>query len=62
MSFDPRDARIAELEQLLARALARIVELEAKVAELSARLGQNSQNSSALARTGPLALAKSGPD
>jgi transposase len=43
---DPRDARIAELEALLKAALARIVDLEGKVAELTARLNQNSTNSS----------------
>ena len=43
---DPRDARIAELEALLRAALARISDLEAKVADLTARLGQNSSNSS----------------
>ena len=46
MPTDPRDARIAELEQLLGRALERIKVLEAEVAELRARLGQNSKNSS----------------
>jgi len=46
VTIDPRDLRIAELEQLLRAALARIDELEAEVRELKARLGQNSQNSS----------------
>jgi transposase len=43
---DPRDARIAELEQSLRTALALIAELKAEVAELKAKLGQNSRNSS----------------
>ncbi len=43
---DPRDARIAELEALLRAALTRIADLEGKVADLTARLGQNSSNSS----------------
>jgi transposase len=43
---DPRDARIAELETLLRAALSRIVALEEEVAELKAKLSQNSQNSS----------------
>jgi transposase len=43
---DPRDQRIAELEQLLRAALARISELEAEVRDLKARLNQNSNNSS----------------
>lgn len=43
---DPRDARIAELEALLRAALTRIADLEARVADLTARLGQNSSNSS----------------
>ena len=46
MSADPRDQRIAELEQLLRAALARIAELEQEVRELKARLNQNSNNSS----------------
>ena len=46
MTADPRDLRIAELERLLNAALARIVELEAEVRELKARLDQNSRNSS----------------
>jgi transposase len=44
--LDPRDARIAEMEALLKAALARITELESKVAELTARLNVNSTNSS----------------
>jgi transposase len=43
---DPRDARIAELERQLALVLKRLEVLEAENAELKARLGQNSQNSS----------------
>ena len=50
---DPRDARIAQLEAMVAERDARIAELMAKVealtarvAELEARLGQNSSNSS----------------
>lgn len=43
---DPRDARIAQLEQLLRAALETIVVLQARVAELEAKLGQNSKNSS----------------
>lgn len=46
MFVDPRDQRIAELEQLLRAALARIAELEGEVRELRARLNQNSTNSS----------------
>lgn len=51
--LDPRDARIAELEakvelltKALEKALERITALEIENAELRARLGQNSQNSS----------------
>lgn len=44
--IDPRDARIAELEEQLRWALARIAELEARVLELEAQLRQNSANSS----------------
>lgn len=50
---DPRDARIAQLEQLLQAALETIVALRAEVAglraevtELKAKIGQNSKNSS----------------
>ncbi len=43
---DPRDQRITELESLLKAALEKIVALEAEVADLKARLGQNSRNSS----------------
>jgi transposase len=43
---DPRDARIAQLEQLLQVALSEIAALKAEVAELKAKLGQNSKNSS----------------
>jgi transposase len=46
VSSDPRDLRIAELEALLAQALARIAQLERENAELKARLNQNSRNSS----------------
>lgn len=44
--MDPRDRRIAELEELLRAALSRIVTLESEVADLKAKLNQNSQNSS----------------
>ena len=43
---DPRDARIAHLEALVAKLLARIAALEAENSELKARLTQNSTNSS----------------
>lgn len=43
---DPRDARIAELEALVAKQARRIDELEAIIRGLQARLGQNSLNSS----------------
>jgi transposase len=43
---DPRDARIAQLEQLLRLAFDKISVLEAEVVELKAKLGQNSSNSS----------------
>lgn len=43
---DPRDIRIAELEQENAELKARVAHLEVLVAELRARLGANSQNSS----------------
>jgi transposase len=46
VSVDPRDQRIAELEQLLRAALARISDLETEVRDLKARLNQNSNNSS----------------
>jgi transposase len=46
VAVDPRDQRIAELEQLLRAALARISELEEEVRGLKARLNQNSSNSS----------------
>lgn len=42
---DPRDIRIRELESLLAKALARIEELEAEVARLKQQLAKNSRNS-----------------
>lgn len=45
-SVDPRDLRIAELEQLLRAALTRISELEAEVRDLKVKLNQNSTNSS----------------
>lgn len=45
-SVDPRDARIDELERQLALVLVRIAALEAENAELKAKLGQNSNNSS----------------
>lgn len=44
--LDPRDARIAELEAKVAWLMERVAKLEAENAELRARLGQNSQNSS----------------
>ncbi len=44
--MDRRDERIAELERLLRDALAQIAALKAENAELRARLGQNSKNSS----------------
>ncbi len=43
---DPRDARIAELEQLLSAALARIEQQEARIAELEAQLRSTSRSSS----------------
>jgi len=46
VSVDPRDQRIAELEQLLRAALTRITELETEVRDLKARLDRNSNNSS----------------
>ena len=45
-SEDPRDRRIRELEGLLEKALKRITELEAEVANLRQQLAQNSRNSS----------------
>ena len=45
-AVDPRDERIAELEQLLSAALARIEQLEARIAELEARLRSTSRNCS----------------
>lgn len=50
---DPRDRRIAELESLLTAALTRIAALEAEVAELRARVGSNSTNSSKPPSTDP---------
>ncbi len=44
--LDPRDARIAELEAKIAWLMERVAQLEAENADLRARLGQNSQNSS----------------
>lgn len=46
MAPDPRDQRIAELEQLLRAALGRVAELEEQVRDLTARLNQTSNNSS----------------
>lgn len=46
MSIDARDARIFDLEQLLRAALEENAKLRARIGELEARLGQNSQNSS----------------
>ncbi|ATB32295.1 transposase [Melittangium boletus DSM 14713] len=61
MEGDPRDARIAELEEQVAARDARIAELTAlvealtrRVAELEARLGQNSTNSSRPPSSDPL--------
>lgn len=45
-TVDPRDARIAELEQQLSAALARIQQQDARIAELEARLRSTSRNSS----------------
>ena len=45
-TIDPRDAIIAELRALVVAQAAAIEKLTARVAELEARLGQNSQNSS----------------
>jgi transposase len=46
-AVDPRDQRIAELEAKVAWLMERVAKLEAENdAELRARLGQNSQNSS----------------
>lgn len=44
--FDPRDARISQLETLLERALTKIAEQDARIASLERQLSQNSQNSS----------------
>jgi len=46
---DPRDARIAELEALVASLLARLARLEAENAELRARLGLTSQMGQSIA-------------
>jgi transposase len=46
VATDPRDRRIAELEELLRAALGRISELEEQVRNLTFRLNQNSSNSS----------------
>jgi transposase len=46
LELDPRDARIAELEAKIASLMQRLSQLEAENAELKARLGLNSQNSS----------------
>jgi transposase len=43
---DPRDVRIAKLEELLKKALAEIVVLKARIVVLEAQLGRNSNNSS----------------
>lgn len=45
-SVDPRDVLLAELRALVLQQAATIVKLTARVAELEARLGQNSHNSS----------------
>ena len=46
LELDPRDARIAELEAKIASLMQRLSQLDAENAELRARLGLNSQNSS----------------
>jgi transposase len=51
--LDPRDARIAQLEAENAALRERVARLEAQVAELLARLGQNSRNSSKPPSTDP---------
>ena len=45
-AVDPRDQRIAELEALVAKLMARIEMQDARIAELEAQLRQNSRNSS----------------
>jgi transposase len=58
---DPRDARIAQLEGLLRLALDRIAALEAEVAELKAKLGQNSKNSSRPPSSDPPGVTRTTP-
>jgi transposase len=60
-NVDPRDARIAQLEQLLQAALDAIVALNARVAELEGQLGQNSKNSSKPPSTDPPEMKRSPP-
>ncbi|NVJ16160.1 DUF6444 domain-containing protein [Myxococcus sp. AM010] len=45
-TLDPKDARIAELEQQLSEAHVRIEQLEARIVELEVRLRRTSRNSS----------------
>ena len=58
---DPRDLRILELEGLLKAALETIASLTAEVAELKARLGQNSTNSSKPPSSDPPGTAGKAP-
>jgi len=60
--LDPRDARIAELEALVASLLARLARLEAENAELRARLGLTSQNSSKPPSSDPPSAPRQGKE